>query len=123
VGILDLVFLKTIPDTLCPVYTSHQFLKNSFEHQTDTLNGCAKAGNIDCVRNTFHNYEKQDPNLQNIAACYNASQLIAILKSDCGYDTWVRIPRKYTRAISVKDESQGSWIFASPSTNHAHRAR
>jgi hypothetical protein len=58
------------------------------EHGTDRLNSCAKAGNIDCVRNVFHDYEKHDANIQNIAACYNASQLVAILKSDCGYDTW-----------------------------------
>ena len=62
------------------------------EHATDILNGCAKAGNIDCVRNTFHNYQKHDPNVQNIAACYNATDLIAILRSDCGYDTWAPHP-------------------------------
>ena len=59
------------------------------EHQGDRLNALAKAGDIDGVKNLYHRYESHNPDLQNIAACYNKSQIITMLKQDCGYDTWV----------------------------------
>jgi hypothetical protein len=76
-----------------PVRTHLEWVCNH-EHKKDTLNGCAKAGNIDCVRNTFYQFQNHDPNVRGIVACYNTTQLVAILKSDCGYDTWFPPPPK-----------------------------
>ena len=60
----------------------------------DGLNGSAKAGNIEGVRSVFHDAEKHDPDIKNITACYKGSEIIAMLKVDCGYDQWVPPPPK-----------------------------